>query len=184
MFSGGLDSTGAFWQLLKDGEKIYIHHMHLKNVENRHEAEAKAVREILEFMKPYGTFEYSESTHEYPSFKGRFMMDADITSFMAGQICKAMPWIKNVALGLTKSDIDNNSVQARIENANKVFSALCNAQKIYPIKHLTKQEIYEMLPVELRNLTWSCRMPIYKQDQIKKCGKCITCQTIKKEIYV
>ena len=43
MFSGGLDSCGAFWQLMQEGRKVLVYHMHLKNIENRHEAEAVAL---------------------------------------------------------------------------------------------------------------------------------------------
>ena len=68
MFSGGLDSTGVFWQLAKQGRKIHLHHMNLNNVENRGMAESQAVGKILSYMKHVASFTFSESAHVYPSF--------------------------------------------------------------------------------------------------------------------
>ena len=37
-----------------------------------------------------------------------------------------------------------------------------------------------MLPEELRDMTWSCRTPIYTEDNsIHECGKCKTCLELK-----
>jgi 7-cyano-7-deazaguanine synthase in queuosine biosynthesis len=178
MFSGGLDSTGAFWRLLQDGRKIHVHHMNLKNVERRHKAESVSVKNILTYMRTIGDFIYSESSHEYPPFKGKFMWDSDIVSFVSGSICLATPWIKEVAIGRTKSD-DNQNLNDRVERAHTIFSAFTStAKKVYPVGDLTKQEIYDMLPKDLRKLTWSCRTPVYSDDTINPCGVCQTCKKI------
>jgi 7-cyano-7-deazaguanine synthase in queuosine biosynthesis len=180
MFSGGLDSTGAFWQLIQENQKIHVHHMNLKNVENRSIAESKSTFNIVQYMKKISDFTYSESTHEYPSYNGNFIWDGDISSFMAGSICSSMKSIKKVAFGRTATDDQNSSTHPRIERSNKIFSSMCNAVKIYPVQHLTKLQIYEMLPNELRDLSWSCRKPIYKNDKIMPCKTCITCHYMKK----
>jgi len=181
MFSGGLDSTGAFWKLLKDGVKIHVHHMNLRNVERRAVAEKIAIRAIIQYMKEIGRFDYSESTHEYPVFNKQFIWDSDIISFIAGTMCLSMPWIKNVALGMTASDM-NPSVQNRIERANKVLGAFStNVEKIYPVLDLTKQQIYDMLPKELIDKTWSCRTPLYSNEgKPFPCNQCQTCTEMHK----
>lgn len=178
MFSGGLDSTGAFWKLIQDKQNIHVHHMHLKNVEQRWTAESKSTNDIIEYMKNISTFSYSESIHEYPTYNGNFIWDGDIASFMAGSICTSMSSIKKVAFGRTATDDANARIHSRIERANKIFSAMCQATKIYPVQHLTKLEIYEMLPQELRELTWSCRTPLYKDGKIIPCKICITCHSM------
>lgn len=181
MFSGGLDSTGAFWQLLQKHESVHVYHMHLKNIENRTDAEADAVAKIMEWLKGQGhDFYYSESKHEYPAYNHSFIWDADIASFMAGTLCAAMPWIKRVAYGRTASDDEHSAVWTRIERANKIFQALCSANKIYPVQHLNKNEIYEMLPEGLRDLSWSCRRPVYKDGNFVPCNSCITCANVKR----
>ena len=177
MFSGGLDSTGAFYQLaIKEKSSLHIHHMNLKNAEKRAFVESKAVANVLGYMKNLGAkFVYSESTHEYPVYNNQFVWDADIASFMAGNICSMIPSIKYAAYGLTKTDL-SPSVSSRIEKANKIFSALCNASKIYPVQHMTKKDLVEFLPKDLVNLTWSCRTPIYKNSTAITCGQCKTCK--------
>lgn len=180
MFSGGLDSTGVFWQLIQEDHSLHVHHLYLVNKENRAKAEDKAVKDIVEYMKQIRRFSYSESFHEYPSYNGSFLWDSDIFSFMAGAICLSMKSIEKVAIGMTKSDI-NGGLSLRVERANKIFDAFnTNAKKIYPLIELTKKQVYEMLPKDLINLSWSCRTPIYEGNDIRKCGRCKTCRELNK----
>ena len=192
MFSGGLDSTGALWQLLQDKEnKVHIHHLHLINKENRAEAEHRSVKNILSYISKSYKVKYSESYHEYPCYSyieklnletkeikvnQNFIMDSDIYNFIAGTICLSLPKITKVAVGRTKSD-DGLDIEERTARGNELLKILApGINKIYPVGHLTKAEIYSTLPEELRNMTWSCRTPIYiDKDNIKECGKCKTC---------
>lgn len=194
MFSGGLDSTGALWELLQNQEnKIHIHHLYLLNKEKRAEAEQLSVKNILSYLstKQY-KFKYSESYHEYPYYSyintikhnsitinQNFMFDSDIYNFIAGAICLSLPKIQTVAIGRTKSDsgleIDQRSIRG-----NKLLELFApNIKKIYPVGHLTKAEVYNTIPEELRNMTWSCRTPIYIANNIvKECGQCKTCKEL------
>jgi 7-cyano-7-deazaguanine synthase in queuosine biosynthesis len=190
MFSGGLDSTGALWQMLKNKEnKIHLHHLYLVNREKRAEAEQKAVNNIVSYISRSHSIKYTESYHEYPyysyvsgidskkiSINHRFMFDSDIYNFIAATICSCLPNIKTVAIGRTKSDSDP-SITERANRGNKLLELFVpNIKKIYPVGHLTKAEIYTMLPEELRNITWSCRTPInIDENTFKECGKCKTC---------
>lgn len=178
MFSGGLDSTGVLWKLINSKEQLLVHHLYLSNKENRAEAEAIAVKNIIDYMKEIREFSYTESYHEYPSYNGNFMWDSDIYNFVAGTICLSMKTLKEVAIGRTKSDI---GIEQRAERGTKILNILSpNVKKIYPVGEMTKKEIYDMLPEELRKLTWSCRTPSYKNNNIEMCGRCKTCLEIKK----
>ena len=193
MFSGGLDSTGALWQLLQNKENIvHLHHLYLVNKENRAEAEQRSIRNILLYISKYYKVEYSESYHKYPYYSylssrdngdmvlnQNFMFDSDIYNFIAATVCLSLPSIKTVAIGRTKSD-SNSSVEERAARGNKLLELFVpNIKKIYPVGHLTKHEIYNILPEELRNMTWSCRTPIYINGKlIKECGKCNTCKEL------
>jgi 7-cyano-7-deazaguanine synthase in queuosine biosynthesis len=178
MFSGGLDSTGAFYKLICEKKKIHIHHLYLVNKENRHKAENIAVKSICLYMKELGEFSYSESYHEYPCYNDNFMWDSDLYNFIAGTICLSLKSIREVAFGMTKSDL-SRGVANRADRGTKIFESFeTNAKKIYPVKDLTKKEIYDMLPEDLRKITWSCRTPIYLENDIKKCGKCKACKEI------
>lgn len=176
MFSGGLDSTGVFWKLINEKEEIHVHHLYLSNRENRAEAESIAVDGIVRYMKKIREFSYTESYHEYPSYNGNFMWDSDIYNFVAGTICIAAKSIKEVAIGRTKSD---TGFEQRAQRGTKILNILSpSVKKIYPVGEMSKKEIYDMLPEDLKQLTWSCRTPIYRENNIEMCKKCKTCLEI------
>lgn len=178
MFSGGLDSTGVFLHYINRNEQLHVHHLYLVNKENRALAEDKAVKEIVAYMKNIRYFGFSESYHEYPCYNNNFIWDSDIFSFMAGSICVSMKTIKEVAIGMTASD-KSSVLSARVERANKIFDAFgTKAKKVYPLEDLTKKQVYDMIPEDLRALSWSCRTPIYTENNIISCGKCKTCKEI------
>jgi len=198
MFSGGLDSTGALWNLLKDEQnKIHLHHLHLVNLTKRAKPEEIAVKNILLYInKTYRNVKYSESYHEYSAYSTlsqikntnnylvlnqNLMFDSDIYNFMAATICFALPNIKKIAVGRTKSD-DSPAVLERAIRGNELLKLFVpHIEKIYPVEHLTKSEIYNMLPEELRNMTWSCRTPVNADnDTFIECGKCKTCLQLSK----
>lgn len=175
MFSGGLDSTGVLYKLINSKEELLVHHLYLSNKENRGEAESIAVKNIIEYMRKIREFSYTESYHEYPAYNGNFMWDSDIYNFVAGTICLSLKSIKEVAIGRTKSD----SGLDRSQRGTKILNILSpNVKKIFPVGDMTKKEIYEMLPEDLRELTWSCRKPIYKENNIEVCKTCKTCLEI------
>ena len=69
MLSGGIDSVAVLKKVLEEtDEKIYAHHIHIKNHEGinnirRYKAEALALRKIIPYMKKnFRDFHYSEST--------------------------------------------------------------------------------------------------------------------------
>jgi len=179
MLSGGLDSTGLFWKLYQNKRNVHVHHMNLKNIEKRAKAESRSVSKIIEYMSSKMQFTYSESTHEYNCYNGKFLWDSDIVSFCAGMICSASPSIKYVAIGRTATDeVQNDS--PRLIRANKILSAFTDAQKIYPVQSMAKQQIYDFIPKDLRSLVWYCRTPSYQNNIPNPCGKCETCNTFTK----
>jgi 7-cyano-7-deazaguanine synthase in queuosine biosynthesis len=185
MFSGGLDSTAVFYKLIQDKTPLYVHHINFFNAENRMKAESVAVKKICEYMNKIGNFKYSESYHELPSYNDNFMWDSDLYNFMAGSICGSVPNITHVALGMTKSDL-NSSVNERATRGTKIFECFnTKAKKVYPIVDMTKKQVFNYLPKDLRSLTWSCRTPIYQENRILECEECKTCRElnrIKKKI--
>lgn len=181
MLSGGIDSTGCFYKLVQEKANLHVHHLHLDNPEQRYRAEAAAVEKILSYMKNFGEFSYSESYHKYPEFNGNFLWDSDIFSFTAGHICHAISTIQQVAIGMTASD-KQPGLNDRILRSARVFAAFgTKAKKVYPVETMTKKEVYDLLPEDLRSLTWSCRTPIYQGGDIVRCGRCKACHELKKE---
>ena len=183
MYSGGLDSLGMVYKLLTEKEyadyRIHIHHVHNKNIENRHRAEAIAVDLATQELKRLGyEFVYSESEIGTPSFGTHFMFDTDSINFFAGYVASVNPDIKKVAVGMQANDF-NHSLEDRRVRANKILSAFTDTEKIYPVMDMSKREIYNMLPAGLRDMFWSCRLPRYSETSITPCGRCNTCATLR-----
>jgi 7-cyano-7-deazaguanine synthase in queuosine biosynthesis len=183
MYSGGLDSLGMLYKLLTESEykdyKIHVHHVHNKNVENRHRAEAIAVDLASRELRRLGyEFVYSESEIGTQSFDNHFLFDTDSINFFAGYVASVNTDIKKVAIGMQANDF-NHSLEERRVRANKILSAFTDAEKIYPVMDMSKREIHDMLPESLRNMFWSCRLPQYNENTISSCGRCNTCVTLR-----
>lgn len=191
MYSGGLDSAGMLHVLLTGDEyrdfAVHVHHMHLVNPENRALAERAVTLGALAHMRRsgYRAFGYSESLHRYPAFNRQIPWDADLCAFMAGNICNATPDIRHVALGRTKTDTEHagHDFQGRMARAQAIFRAVKAlnqnpSEYIFPVGQLTKREVWELLPPELRAHTWSCRRPRYEGKRAIACGRCISCKAL------
>lgn len=185
MYSGGLDSLGMVYKLLTDPEykdyAVHIHHVHNRNVENRHRAEAVVVNRVLTELERMGySFFYSESEIASQPYNGQFMFDSDSINFFAGYVCSVNPNIVKVAMGMNAND-SNYSLEERRKRANKILAAFTDIGKIYPVLEMTKREIYDNLPDNLRNLYWSCRRPQYSEKNIAPCGRCDTCVKLREQ---
>ena len=185
MFSGGLDSLGMVYKLLTEEQykeyDIHIHHVHNRNVENRHRAEAIAVNIALKELKTLGfKFAYSESEIATVAFGRHFLYDTDTMNFFAGYIASVNPDIKKIAIGMQSTDTNETLSERRIR-ATKILEAFTDAEKIYPVMEMSKREIYDMLPDSLKNVFWSCRRPVYKEKQIAPCGVCETCVKLREQ---
>ncbi|MFZ9737536.1 MAG: hypothetical protein ACO3EZ_05960 [Prochlorotrichaceae cyanobacterium] len=194
LFSGGIDSTGVLHQLMTDAQYVdhplIVHHIHILNRENRFAAEAIASKQILEYYLQHSdrpfliTESVFNSTGFAPLKSPRFPFDMDVCSFYAGQICAARPDIRFVAIGLTQTDLAD-PISNRRHRAKAIFEAtLCLEPKplpeyIYPVFDYTKEEIWNLLPPEVREKTWWCRCPVYDpQNQPHACGNCKTCRQV------
>jgi 7-cyano-7-deazaguanine synthase in queuosine biosynthesis len=181
MLSGGLDSTGVLYLTLTDPKyarfEILVHHIHLKNVENRAPAEAEAVKKVVNYCQAIRPFAYTESTFEYPAFGNSFLFDTDVCNFMAGSICMQLPQISQVFIGRTKDDDADPSFAERTKRSSSIFSCFAQiGKKSFPVGHFTKLQIRDLLPPELVKMTWSCRTPIYIGGIPEKCGHCKFCK--------
>lgn len=191
MYSGGLDSLGVLYLLLTDKKyesfNIHVHHLILKNIEKRDHAEQIAVRSTIEFFKKnkFRKFTYSESAHDYTFLRRYFIFDTYWYAFMAANIMIADQSIMHVAVGRTKGDIGSGSSMRNANRGHEIFHATLpleirfHRSYIYPVMHLEKKEIWDLLPKDLRGLSWSCRRPIYRNQKPHRCGKCNTCKEMK-----
>jgi 7-cyano-7-deazaguanine synthase in queuosine biosynthesis len=185
MYSGGLDSLGMVYKLLTDTEyrryKLHIHHIQNKNAERRDRAESIAVNLALAELKTMNFhFEYSESEIAVPTYRNKFMYDTDSINFFAGYLCSLNPHIESVAMGMNAGDA-NQSLENRRKRANAILAAFTSVGKIYPVLNMSKREIYDSLPNQLKDKFWSCRRPVYTENKITPCEKCDTCVKLREQ---
>jgi len=196
MFSGGIDSTAALFYVLNHPEKygnIHVHHINIQNNEKRWEVELMAVNAVYEYLRIHSTvpFTTSESTINTPSFNGDFLYDAEIIGFMSGYMTSRDSSIKKVIIGATGTDWGQKSDHSlkTIERSKSMHNVFhrdiedhSSLVKEFPMKDMTKQEVYDSLPPELAELTWSCRHPRFVDGKFAECGLCKTCCGELKEI--
>ncbi len=187
MYSGGLDSLGMVYVLLTDEKYknygIHVHHVSIHNVENRASAEKHAVANTLRWFKTHcRKFEYSESMIGFNAYNEKFLYDSDVTNFFGGYIASCSDTIKHVAWGVSADDLQDTSLASRNERSLKIFHSFTDAEKIRPLSEMTKLEIYDMLPEDLREMAWSCRHPKYFNKIPVRCGECKTCEALDKII--
>lgn len=178
--SGGIDSAYCAYKLLKEGRSLLIHHCVLKNIENRHEQEYKAVQHCLDFFKKNGlnNFEYVETFFDYGTVKV-LIYDVEIIGFLSGLILRNPNFynIKQIAVSVNKNEPTGQNLECpRRVSANTCTKTLLNlinrdVQFIYPIINMTKEEIINDCPKDLLSGLWWCRRP----QNGNKCGQCKTC---------
>lgn len=186
MFSGGVDSTAALWHVLNNPDmygEILVHHIHLYNVEGRWRAEAQAVEDILAYMRIHTStpFTASDSTIAVPSVGKDFLYDTEVIGFITGYITSRDPSVTKVVIGVTGTDFEGASISQSVLRSRRLHAAFHGGtdggvEKIYPHRDLTKQEVYDTLPLEVAKLTWSCRKPHNVNGRFIECGKCKTCR--------
>ena len=189
MFSGGVDSLGCLYLLLTEDKykdyEILVYHIHMKNVENRAIAEHVAVTKIIKYLKEnnYRDFMFMDSIFESHVINTNFPWDGDLYNFVAGTLCLSAPSIEMFVLGVNSYDFQASvDLEGKQKRGNAIFNAFAHEgqKKIYPVLEFSKQEIWNFLPKELRELSWSCRRPIYEPHQIRKCGNCKSCREMEK----
>lgn len=190
MFSGGLDSLAVLYLLLTRPEyrdfDIHVHHLVLKNIEARALAEKAACQKIMEYFKnhQYKAFSYSESFHDTSCLKKYFIYDTVMYCFMAAQMLINDPWISKVAIGFQEKELKEKGSVHRLNKGRDVFYELLpdeikfQKEIIFPLRNHEKQDIWNLLPKDLRGLAWSCRRPVYKDNVAYACQKCKTCIAI------
>lgn len=188
MFSGGIDSAGALYRGLTEYKdlKVYAHHINLINSENRDKAEKASCDKIVSTLRKVGfKFEYSESTInlDLP------VWDAYIVWFTAGLIVQTHLDINYVTTGRNKTDRGPMSKPKPREMLKRLFETTYRhgkrrenlpCENLPVIAHMTKREVWDCMPKEIQDLTWSCRYPVYKDGFAFNCEhmRCDTCMSL------
>lgn len=188
MLSGGLDSTAALYKLLTETkDPLHVHHIVLRNVEYRWEAEMRAVAQIVPYLQNIRPFTYTESMWGFLQFKYHFAWDTNVVFFTAAQIVKNTNSIDTLVAGKCKDDeTDSQRHKELIDQHREIWRACFLHENIsipelsFPVGKMNKGEIGKLLPSALVGMTWSCRTPQRAPNGVfVRCEKCSTCKILK-----
>lgn len=183
LWSGGLDSTLCAYKALRETEfDVHLHHIRLINHSGRNSGECHAVRQILPMLMAIRPFSYTESTLDFSCLHPSGC-DEDVCTFVAAKLVESeAPRYGSVVVWEGSNADDWNSPFLRLRyskrgHQQKFWRHLCwrfdTVPLDYPIGEMTKQEVWDGLPDEIRKLTWSCRKPV---DGLHPCGECVVCK--------
>ena len=197
MLSGGFDSTAGLVKLLTETkEDVWCHHVVLKNHERRNEAETQAVNSIVKYCRDnYRPFKFSTSEFSYHDtyFPGWDVLTIGYIATIAATALQNRvleAWGDyvdvEVVFGINKDDVD--FIAHRKEKMESVFkSAFLDYETLgipeptisYIVSDMTKRDIVEYIPEDLRKLVWSCRTPQKVDTDFVECGNCVSCKMLK-----
>jgi hypothetical protein len=182
MYSGGLDSVALLANVLAETDHhVHVHHIEIVNRDGRSEIENLAVEKTLDYIRrEYRDFDYSSSRNEFNIGWGGGT-DLQLAMFTAGRLTTALEGMVDIVFtGHIQPPFWELSEGAAILNA--VF--IQRKQKpewLWPLSKIDgafgmrKVHIWESIPPELAEMTWSCRRPVMVGDDIQVCNDCHAC---------
>jgi 7-cyano-7-deazaguanine synthase in queuosine biosynthesis len=117
----------------------------------------------------------------------RFPYDSDVYAFIAGNVAVARKDIRRIAIGRTKTDEEtaNESFFKQLERSHSIFRAVYSLEKeltptyVFPVLEHAKNEIWQLLPEEVRSMCWYCRTPVKTGiEEYRTCGHCKSCKEV------
>lgn len=168
------------WLLLQGQQPVHFHHVHLKTSTHRDVVESIAMSRIMSWLKANARpFSYTMSVARAIGY------DIVVVSRHCAEMCKRKGFRPSaLARGSNAHDIARVSLNTPRELADKEWAKYWGGDPppvIYPIAGMTKSQLWYALPEPLRNLTWSCRRPIFADEAVRACGQCRTCQEMSGE---
>ena len=206
MWSGGVDSTGGLYKLLKDTrDDVFVHHIHLKTGNYRWLAEKDAIEEMKPWLrKNVRDFDYSDSTFEYDlSAKDGFFGWDIMTCMYIGGIFARDRECSRIIASESEDDfvtqvpspgwrISISQILAIIPSLKDPHMSQSFPEIWQPLTSYKKKEIWDFLPTYLKENVWCCRSPevdtgpqfIRGGPKTSKpyieCGKCRACKSLEK----
>lgn len=173
MFSGGLDSTFCLWQRVQQGQLTHVHHVHYQSTKNRREVEARAVDEVLHWMRSHGgrgLIDYTESWVDLGWLWTPY--NFFLWSYWVGAILASPSGFRYRAL-IRPATADDHGVR-QADDAYLTMMQLMAGRTInleHPILHMTKRDIVAAIPEPLLEMVWWCSQP-YNGRPCHVCDSC------------
>src|SRR5690606_12267323 len=165
------------------GQRLLVHHVHLKNHEGRLQYEAQAVERILDWMRGRGltAFRYTESAFDYGTLPF-IVKDVHLWAFHIG-IIMADPRNRGITKTIVPRHWDafptgpDGPGPARTNRVyREIPRQICGREPelLFPIVHMKKADVIRDMPRGLLELCWWCRRP----KNGRPCHECYTCHLV------
>ncbi|HUT00469.1 MAG TPA: 7-cyano-7-deazaguanine synthase [Candidatus Thermoplasmatota archaeon] len=184
-WSSGIDSTGLIFKAHKENRKIHAHFIEMHQERFiKHIYESKHVEMLRSHIyKNYFHFDFSRSVFDlslcpsgtrFWSEEVELVIVARLAVHFSGFFKKVEVWD-----GRIKEDDTNPSMTKRFSRRSSSFDFLKsltweidNVELKTPFKDVSKKDIWnDILPEDVRKLTFSCNQPLLSGT----CGKCKNC---------
>ena len=178
MLSGGLDSVALLANVLDvTGQQLHVHHIEIQNYEDRRDVENQAVDRVLAYLRQHQRpFSYSTSRSAFPLGKGGGF-DLTLVLFTAARVHTALGRVVDIVytghIAPNRPEITEGMAVYNACYINKRFKPVW----LWPLARLKKLEIYQSIPAELAEMTWSCRRPVRDGVSFQPCGQCHACHS-------
>jgi 7-cyano-7-deazaguanine synthase in queuosine biosynthesis len=178
--SGGMDSTYVLYDWLRNNPKKYIllHHVNLRHqAEDRLDLERKAVKNILTWLTDngMGNFVYEESSFDYGSLSRITIKDIQIVSMFSAILLKHPKYrsVRKLLLAWHQGEVNSDEINRgyRVRNMLDCLEVGRKINLVFPIEHMSREDMAADMPIELLMLCHSCRKPVDGNN----CGQCKTC---------
>lgn len=181
--SGGLDSVAMLYKLLiETDEEIHVHHISIRTIMNRWQAEDRAMNLIVPWLfENVRVFGITTSIVEKPKASDIVIVSHECAKIVRNLSIK-MP--SALARGANAHDMKSAGTGARQRAAAKKWQELLGSSApeiVFPIAAMRRAALWESLPPDLRSLTTSCRRPTIKADEYRACRHCQTCKQLAAE---
>lgn len=184
LLSGGIDSAWVLWRRVQAGLVTRTHHVVLADHEGRAEVEKLATDRVLAWIRANGgqhLIHHSESHVDFGSVPW-IPQNYYLWAYWAGTLMAA-PRNKRLRKVLIPrhSDAfaggpDSLGAQHSDEAYTRIVETISGRKPelLYPMKHLSKEQVVRSMPRDLLSLCWYCRTPKYGSA----CGACRTCRQV------
>ena len=180
-FSGGLDSTYMVHKLLSEGRDVCPIYFELKyvNLGKSFTEKQQAAKIVSMFREEFPTRISELSTI---TLKAGFHTQWEIWLDGIKNSISHNPLISEVALGWNQSDLDTEEDVEEFKKRIAIYvKELRGTMKAtFPIFHLNKIEIADLLSARYKEEIFCCEIPLYEKNKSGKwtshsCGKCNSC---------
>lgn len=177
--SGGMDSVGLIWQLLNDtDEEVFVQHIRHNCFYKHWESEEAAFIKCMDYMKKRCR---SFTILPVMEYKADGPAEYRILPSVGGAIATHLSGADRLALAMLRTDSLNHDPKIKMKTlaAKEAFDMIVaneNVKRETPIISYAKKDWFDILPLELIDLTATCKHPIFVNNEWTPCNKCNSCR--------